>query len=892
MAMVNPYPAHWEADVVAADGGTVHIRPIIPEDAERLESLHSRLSPRTIHFRFFSPRPRLSARDVERFTVVDHDDRVALVAVLGDEMIAVARYDRMPGTDEAEVAFVVEDRHQGRGLGTVLLEHLAAAARERGVRRFVAETLPDNRRMIGVFRDAGWEVSSRLEDGVVRVTFAIDPTPTALAAQEAREHRSEARSMARLLRPRSVAVIGPSRTPGTIGHTVFRNLLDGGFAGPVYPVHHSASHVGSVAAVAHVGDIPDDVDLAVVVVPAASVLPVVQECAEKRVRGVVVISAGFGELDSDGAAAEQRLVEIARRHGMRVIGPNSMGIVNTAPDVSLHASIAGPSTRRGRVGFLSQSGALGIAVLEWASELGLGVSSFVSVGNKADVSGNDLLQYWESDPDTDVVLLYLESFGNPRKFARIARRVSAVKPIVAVKGGRRRSDRVRTSTLTAAAAGTDVAVEALFRQTGVVRVDTLGQLFDVASVLAGGAVPAGRRIVVMANRGGPGLLAADAVESAGLELATLDPTTRQALSATVPGASDLANPLHLASWATPSEWAAAVRAVLDDDGVDAAVVVYTPPLPSDEEAVVAAVADEAHASGKAVVANLLRARPAGGGPPPLPVFRTPEAAAMALARAADYGEWRAAPEGSVPVLDDVDVGAARLLVDAALTEAPQGVWLGAEDAAQLLGAFGIDAVPARTVVAADEAAAVAADLDGPVSVLAAAVPDRARRPDGAGLPHRDGAEVREAVEALRASAQGPFAAVVQPWTEPDGTVVGVVQDPVFGPLVMLGVAAPGGDGLAQGEFRITPIFDVDAAGLVDTLDRPGVRLAAPGALADRDGLEELLVRVGRLVDEVPEVAEADLHLVRVPATGARLVRARIRLSPWVPRPELALRRMR
>ncbi|HUF33091.1 MAG TPA: GNAT family N-acetyltransferase [Acidimicrobiales bacterium] len=883
------FPAHWEADVVAADGGTVHLRPITAGDADALVALHNRLSDRTIHFRFFSPRPRLSARDIERFTVVDHDDRVALVAQLGDDMIAVARYDRIPGSDDAEVAFVVEDLHQGRGLGTIMLEHLAAAARERGISRFVAETLPDNRRMIGVFRDAGWEATSRLEDGIVRVEFPIDPTPGALAAQQEREQRSEARSMRRLLAPRSIAVIGASRTPGTIGHELFRSLLDGGFAGPVYPVHRHAAHVGSVRAYASVVDVPDDVDLAVVVVPAASVRRVVEECAEKRVRGVVVVSAGFGELgDDDGVEAERGLVTFARRHGMRVIGPSSMGVVNTDPEVSMHATIAGAGTLEGRVGFLSQSGALGIAILEWASGLGLGVSTFVSVGNKADVSGNDLLQYWEDDDHTDVVLLYLESFGNPRKFARVARRVSRVKPIVAVKGGRR-PGRAATSSLTAAAASADVAVDALFRQTGVVRVDTLEQLFDVASVLARQPLPAGRRVALLTSSGGPGLLAADACEGAGLQLASLAAATRGALSAAVPGATNLRNPVDMASWASADDYGRALELVLADDDVDVAIVVFTPPLRVAADDVAAAVAAAGRASGKPVVANFLAVRGDVPAPPSIPVFRSPEAAALALARAADYADWRRRPEGRVPDLTGVDVAAARLLVEAALNEQPDGTWLSEEASAHLLAHVGLPVLSTTTVVSRDEAMAAAAALDGPVVVIPAAVAEQLDVATASEVPLPGPDAAGEAFDRLVAASGEPFAAVVRPAVAREtDLVLGVVQDPTFGPLVMLG---SGSSTVTSRAFRVTPLTDVDVTELVDASAASVVESTA-GSPITRAVVEDLLLRVGRLVDEVPELSEMDLVPVLATGSGALAVHGRLRLSPWSPRPELALRRMR
>ncbi|MGH8919763.1 MAG: GNAT family N-acetyltransferase, partial [Actinomycetes bacterium] len=407
------YPARWEADAVLADGGTVLVRPIKASDGPGIVALHRRLSEETVYLRFFSALPELSPALLDRFTNVDYVDRMALVALLGPDIVAVARYDRTPGSDQAEVAFVVDDAHQGRGLATLLLEHLAAAAGEAGIRHFVADTLPHNRRMLGVFQDAGWKAERSFAEGVVRVSFPIEPTEGSAAAMHERERRAAAASVARLLRPRTIAVIGASRRPGSVGQVLFRNLLAGGFTGPVYPVNPAARSVASVKAYPNVGDVPDDVDLAVVAVPAWAVPGVVDECGAKRVGGLVVVSGGFGETGEAGARAERALVRAARGNGMRVVGPYSMGVANTAPGVAMNATLSPVSLVPGRVSLMAQSGSLGLAILAEARRRGLGVTTFLSAGNKADVSGNDLLHYWEDDPDTDVVLLYLESFGNP-----------------------------------------------------------------------------------------------------------------------------------------------------------------------------------------------------------------------------------------------------------------------------------------------------------------------------------------------------------------------------------------------------------------------------------------------------------------------------------------------
>ncbi|MDP9392969.1 MAG: GNAT family N-acetyltransferase, partial [Actinomycetota bacterium] len=577
--MERPYPAHWEADVVLRDGRTAHLRPITPEDADALVAFYSRLSAETIYYRFFAPYPKLSDRDVVHFTTVDHHDRVALVATVGDDIIAVARYDRVPPA-EAEVAFNIEDAHQGRGVGSVLLEHLAAAARERGIERFVAEVLPTNRKMLSVFRDAGYTVTHEFEDGVVRLQFDLAPTATSLQVMQAREHRAEARSVERLLRPESIVVIGAGRQERSIGSRALRNLVAGGFPGRLAAVNLSATTVAGVPAYPSVVDVPGTVDLAVVAVPAESVQAVVLSCARKGVRGLVVVSSGYAEVGGEGVERQHRLVRTARANGMRVVGPNSFGMIDTDPEVSLNASLAPAMPARGRVGFFSQSGALGIAILEAVAQRGLGLSTFVSAGNRADVSGNDLLQYWEEDAATDVVLLYLESIGNPRKFSRLARRVGRSKPVVAVKSGRSTQGvplghSVRESRVPAE------AVDAMFDQAGVVHVDTITQLLDVAQLLATQPLPRGPRVAIVANSAALLLLAQDACRSSGLEVA--------------------AGGVPLRPDATTEVFRIALRAAFARPDVDSVVAVFVPPLETPDEEVVQVVGEQATASGKTVV---------------------------------------------------------------------------------------------------------------------------------------------------------------------------------------------------------------------------------------------------------------------------------------------------
>ncbi|MGY1744967.1 bifunctional acetate--CoA ligase family protein/GNAT family N-acetyltransferase [Blastococcus sp. SYSU D00695] len=845
-------PAHWEADIVAADGGTVHLRPIGPADADGLVGLMDRSSDQTRYYRFFGPMKRLSDRDLRRFTHVDHDSRVAFVLLLGDQVIGVGRYDRYPGTDDAEVAFLIEDAHQGRGLGSVLLEHLAAAALERGIKRFVAEVLAQNNRMVRVFLDAGYTPTRTYEEGVVHLTFPIAPTATALAVASEREQRSESRSIARLLAPSSVAVVGASNVDGKIGHAVLRNLLAYGFDGPVYPVNPGARHVRGVPAYAGLEEIPGDVDLAVVAVPAEQVAGVVAAARRKKVHGLVVISGGFGESGEEGRARERELVAAARQSGMRVVGPNCLGIVSTDPAVRLNASLAPRVPGRGRVGFFAQSGALGVALLERARERNIGLSSFVSAGNRADVSGNDLLQFWATDPGTEVVLLHLESFGNPRKFARLARSVGRTKPVVAVKSGRH----VR---MTEGLAGTSVAVPeesvaALFASAGVIRVETLAQLFDVGLLLAHQPLPAGDRVAIVGNSTALGVLVADAVLEEGL----------------VP-AHDA--PIDVGTAADPEVFAGALREALEDDRVDAVVAVFLPPLARRVEEFGRALLEVARTSPKPVVATFLSTEgippeltvPGEDGTPArgsIPSFSTPERAVIALAKVAEYARWRRRPVGELPELADVHEPAARAVVESVLVDAPGGRDLTDDELIGLLAAYGLPLLGTRTVTSDAEAAAAADEIGYPV-VLKSTAPWLRHRTDlgGVRMDLADAAAVRAAFRAIPAGDP----VIVQEMAAPGvATVVEIVDDPSFGALVSFGVGGVATDLLGDRAYRTLPLTDLDAAELVRAPRAwpllNGYRGSEP---VDVTALEDLLLRVARLADDLPEVLTLRLDPVIV-----------------------------
>ena len=884
-----PYPGHWEADVVLTDGGTAHVRPILAEDVDRLRAFHSRLSKETVYNRFFAYRPVLSDADVARFTQVDHDNRVALVASVNDELIGVARYDRLPGTDDGEVAFVVEDAHQGRGLGAVLLEHLAAAARERGLSRFIADVLPTNRAMLTVFRSAGYEMRRDLSEGYIELAFPIRQTETSLEVMRAREHRAEARSVQRLLAPRSVAVIGASREPGAPGHELLKSLLDNGFEGPVYPVNPAAVHVSGVRAYPDVRSVPDEVDLAVIAVPAAEVADVVRSCAAKGVRGLVVVSGGFADAGPEGRARLEEVVRVARSGGMRLIGPNAMGVVNTDPAIRLHATFTGSAPPVGRVGVLSQSGALAGTFLAEAERRALGLSEFVSIGDRADVSGNDLLQHWQADPRTEVVVLHLQGFGNPRKFTRIARRLGRTKPVIALKSGH--------------GAG-DVAVDALFASAGVVRVRSLGQLFTTAQLFALQPLPEGRRVAVVGNSSALASMASDALREAGLVVPELPERVRAQLRG-LTHATETGNPVDLGPFAGPDELRAALRVVLDSHEVDAVLAVVVPPPHGADRADVAAelgaVLREAGSGPLPLLASFLGAE---GVPPALavlgedggpvrgsvPSYASPESAALALSRVVGYAEWRARPEGEVPVLDRTDVPSAR----ASLADLPaDGSWLSQEQARTLLAHVGIDLWPSELVGDCDAALAAADGMGWPVVLKAADERWRNRLDVGAvRLELADADDLRAAWADVQAVA-GEGSAFVQPMAEPGvSTVVRLVQDPSAGPLLSLRLGGVAVDLLVDPVSRTLPLTDRDAADLVRAIR--GFSLltgGASGVPSDIDALEELLHRVARVGEDLPEVAELVLDPVLVQRSGVVPLHAGVRLLPPGSDPERGPRRL-
>ncbi|MBF6284743.1 GNAT family N-acetyltransferase [Nocardia cyriacigeorgica] len=880
-AVPPPPPQHWFADVLASDGGVVRLRPITPDDAERLQQFHAALSDRTRYLRYFGPYPRISPKDLYRSTHVDHHNRVGLVAELGESIIAVGRYELLErtGPRAAEVAFVVADGHQGRGLGSILLEHLAGAAAENEIETFVAEVLAENTVMVTVFREAGYQVERSRDGSVLHLEFAIDPTEALLSVRDARERASEARSVGNLLTPRSIAVIGATPSAGRVGGAVLANLLSGAFQGPVFPVNPSRRSVRGVRAYATVREIPDEVDLAVVAVPAESIGSVLDDCMAKGVKGLVVLTAGFGETGEAGLAAERNLVAAARGHGMRVVGPSALGIANTDPAIALNATLAPVLPGRGRIGFFCQSGPLGAAILGEAAARNLGLSTFVSAGNRADVSGNDLLQYWDTDPDTDVVLLYLESFGNPRKFSRIARRVARTKPIVAVSSG-------RLAARTQPAGDMDRSiVRDLFAQAGIVQVDSISELFDCAALLGYQPLPAGARMAVVGNSAALSWLAVDAARGEGL----------------VAG-----EPVDLGPQATPGDYFDAVVAQLRSDDVDSVIVVFAPPVPVPTGEFAAAIREASEAvpeAGKPIlttfiaeqgIPNLLAVRGTGASAVrgSIPSYPDPERAARALARVRRYAEWRDRPQSAVVRPEGIDSVRATELVAGWMADSG-GRRLTDLETVALLECYGISVVDFREVRDADAAVAAAEELGYPVAAKATSDAWR-RRPDlsGVRLDLWRPEAVRQAYTDLVALSGERALHIQKMATKGVGCVLRVQDDPSFGSVIEFGLSGLIIEMLGDRAYRALPLSPDEAAALIDAPRAAPLLSGTPASpRVDKAALVELAQRISALFDDLPEMRELYFDPVLASPTSAEILYARARIGPEPSRFDTGPRRL-
>ena len=893
--------------LVLRDGSVANVRPATPADVPALQRFFHDLSPGSRYQRFMTAgdppdavieRLSASADPSQTLTFVAERAAAGALGAPGSEVriIATASYLAMTA-ETAEVAFAVADDFQGKGLGTALLERLAVAAASRGFRRFQATTLDDNTRMRELFRDSGFEIRSKSDGGCVDVQLSLDASAAGVAAEEERNRLATAASIRPLVAPRAVAVIGASRNPSNIGRRVLDALIAAGFTGPIYAVNPHAPEVAGLTTYRSARELPPGVDLAIVAVPAPAVLDVVNDCAAAAVTSLVVITAGFAETGDAGRELQRQLTDKVRGYGMRMVGPNCMGLLNANPSVRLNASFSPVFPPSGHLGFLSQSGALGIAIIELAAERGLGLSTFVSVGNKADVSGNDLLEYWEGDPDTHVLLLYLESFGNPRRFARLARRIGRKKPIVVVKSGRTHSGSRAASSHTAALAVSDVAVDALFHQSGVIRADTLDELFDVAACLDTQPLPPGRRVGIVTNAGGPGILAADACDAAGLILAELSDNTRARLAAFLPATASFGNPIDMVASSGAAEYRQAIEAMLTAAEVDSLVVIFTPVDPLAATAVLQAIRDgvkagrAAGATAKPVLACLMADRgrpvPLETGSERLPTYAFPENAARALAKAAAYAEWRSQVPGLLWGFDDLNIEDARAVCRAAIARQGEG-WLTADEVHRVLSAFGLPVALGGVAQTADAAAVLANATGFPVAAKLSSTEIQHKTDiGGVRLNLTDAASVREAFDDILAAARqaAPAAKVdgvlIQPMVDRGvELMMGIVQDRLFGPLVAFGLGGIHVEILKDVLVRIAPLTDRDVDELIHGIKGypllQGYRGHPP---ADLDALRDLLLRLSRLAEAVPEIAELDLNPVMAlaPGKGCRIVDARIKV---------------
>ncbi len=814
--------------LILREGSPAFIRLSEPKDLDALRDFFHQLSPESKRRRFFSradPAEALLARLCDSTNPRSQLTLVVSRTVGGaSRIIATGSYAARDGAS-AEVAFAVDDEFQGKGLGGLLLERLALLAARHGFVRFWALTRVENKRMLETFRNSGFPIHSKVEDECVEIDFSVAPSQDSVSQSEMRDRVFTTASLHPFFQPRSVAVIGASRDASSLGYRILDALSAGGFRGPIYAVNPNATRVNSIPAYLSARELPQGTDLAIVAIPRDQVLSAVDDCAVAGVRALVVVTAGFAEADATGRALQESLLEKARGLGMRVVGPNSMGLLNTDPDVRLNASASPSLPPSGSVAMSSQSGALGLAMLALARQRHVGISTFISVGNKADISGNDLLLYWQGDEATRVILLYLESFGNPRRFARIARGVSRAKPIVVVKPGR---------------AAEDAPVNALLRQTGVIRAETLDEMFDLAAALDRQPLPAGNRVAILSDGGGPGLLCAGACEAARLSVPPLSDTTRQRLAAFLPPTTTIGNPLELVFSSSPEPYARAVETLLQASEVDALIAIHMPFGASGSVPMLEAIRQGiaagrlAGGTGKPVLACLV-AKDEAGTPlvlagESIPTYAFPESAARVLGKVAAYAQWRRGPHGIIPDFDDIDPASARAACRRAIEERGAG-WLSAEEARAVLGTMGLPVAP-RGIA-------------------------------------------RPAAEAAEPAPGQPMAG------KNVEVKVSMREDPSFGPLITFGLGGIHVEVIADVSVRVTPLTDRAAAAMVREIRGypllEGYRGHPP---ADIEAIQDILLRVSRLVEEVPDIAELELSPIVVgpPGEGCPILDSRIRVA--------------
>ena len=860
------YPSQWETDALLKDGSTVRVRPIRPDDAERLSRFHNRQSEESIYFRFFRYRPELSESELTYFTTIDYEKRMAFVALIGDELVAVSRYEGVTDTS-AEVAFFVDDQHHDRGLATLMLEYLAQRARERGIATFTATVLPQNYQMLGVFKNAGFDVSTRFDDGAIAVVLGIADTHLAQPAIDAREQRARSHAVERFFRPSSVAVVGAGRKPGSIGHELLRSILDGGFTGEVIAVNPNATEpILGVITVKAIGDHDGDIDLAIIALPAPAVFEAVERCIDTGVKAVLVVSSGLSGVGSTGQQRLRELVDLVRKNGVRMVGPLSYGVVNTDPEISLRAHFLPVEIPSGSIGLLSQSGPLGAALLNRFATENLGVSTFMSAGVRADVSVYDVLQYWLGDQATTTVGLYLENFGNPRNFVKVARHISAIKPVVAVGPG-------------------DPDLTAVAKAGGVVVVDHVSELVDQVQVFSRQPLPAGHRVVIVSNAASVASLARTACIKAGLEVVAPAGIIDGNNPAAAPGSVliDDTDTVALTPTTDAALFEKTVVAAAVSESVDAVLLALVPTLSLPLDDLRRIVHDVDRAVAKPVVAvNLVGDLSDGDGPP---TFAFPEQAANALGRMASYSTWRQTHSEPSQTGNEEETESIRAVVASLLADTDERTLRGSDtEAGELFELLGLSIAPSVEVRSARAAAIAAEELGLPVALKAAWKEQRvAGEAGGTVLDIRYKQHLRRTFTRMGGGKDHPM--IVQAMQPPGAHArVVMVQSPERGSHLYLGIGGLSRSLLPPIEQIVLP---ADRADVDMLLAGPRIR----GLLGDADPnlLRPLCERLSSIAEFVPDIAVVELNPLLVSDDGVVAVDASVTLRRWPTNPLAGVR---
>ncbi len=888
------------SDVILRNGQSLRVRLVNPDDKTQIKKLFNRMSPLTSYFRWQYVKHHTGDNEAAYFTEAKLPERCVYVATQGEgkneRILAVGSYDAAPDMKSAEVTFVVGDSFQTRGVGTALLEKLAETAGQYRIKSFTARVMPENVRMLRLFDESGFKTAKEFSDGVYHISLNLKEQLEYAKRQDVREHIARTAGVRTFLYPHSVAVVGASRNPEGVGGAVFHNLLKANFNGPVFPVNPNTTSVAGVLAYPSVLEVPSDIDLAVIVVPAARVLDVVDQCGKKGVRGLVIISVGFGEAGPEGEDRERLLKEKTLAYGMRVIGPNCLGVFNSDSNVRLNATFSPVTPPSGNLSIGTQSGALGLALLDYAKNINLGIADFISIGNRIDISNNDLLEYWEDDDTTDVILLYVESFGNPSRFTRIARRVSRKKPIIAVKAGRSAAGARAASSHTGALAAADVGVDALFRRAGVIRVNTIDEMFGVSAALAYQPLPKGPRVGILTNAGGPGVLVADACEGLGLQVPPLSAATQEKLRRFLPKEAALSNPVDMVASAPSDSYKKALTVLLKDPALDAIILIYIPPLITRPEDVADAVKEvmAGYNGDKPVLANFMMS---AGSMPDLeigpkryvPSYVFPESAAQALAHSYHYSQYRREPEGLTPTFPDINGDRIRDTFFSSNPISEAGAWLLPEVAGGLLADYGIPMIETRVAGSAEEASAHASSLGFPVALKVHSTKITHKTDiGGIALGLASGQAVKDAYDqimarltsaGLSADARG---VIVQPMAQTaQEVIVGMSQSEVFGPLLMVGLGGIHVELQKDVAFSLHPLTDVDTDWMLNQLrGLPLLQGWRGGPIRDVDALKDVLLRFSALVEDFPEITEIEINplMVMDKGHGCVAVDARIRIK--------------